>query len=301
MFWLGGARSWGAWLSVLAVLVPGAVLPAGAVGSEPPQWAICGADGQAALATLEATLSPANGVSVTVGTPVVFSGSASQPVSFAVASSAALLTSPDIDAGAGVLQSSGTPATYAFSSAKAGGAPGTVYWQASFSDAGIPACAGLTPRTLTTQARSLSVVAVPSPTLPTPSTPSPSVPVLPGSGSVGVSVLAPAVLSLAHGTLRYGVRCTTECSGETGYRLLLLGAHRARPVSLAGLGFAERVSIKAATGGQELFAHHYRAGALRRLRELQRAGDTLEVSITAQVNGATGGTARVQRMIRLHA
>src|ERR1700729_1629512 len=47
-------------------------------------------------ATLEATMSPSDGASVQVGQSVEFSGSVNAPLSFAIASSAAQLASPDI-------------------------------------------------------------------------------------------------------------------------------------------------------------------------------------------------------------
>jgi hypothetical protein len=102
---------------------------------------------------------PANGATVPVGTPVTFLGESSRPaLTFSVASSPSLLSSPDIDSGPGSLQ----PGTslYTFTSTKVAATPRTIYWAASFT---------LTPKdcedpsTLTTPVRMLTVVS-PSPT-----------------------------------------------------------------------------------------------------------------------------------------
>jgi hypothetical protein len=121
---------------------------------------------QGDMVVLEYTLSPSNEATVQAGTPVTFSGASRSPVTFAVASSPALLSSPDIDSGSGPAQPagpSGGPPTYAFTSIKATATPRTVYWAASFSSAGIPECAGLSATTYTTRARTLTVLPPPQP------------------------------------------------------------------------------------------------------------------------------------------
>jgi len=75
-------------------------------------------------------LEPANGATVSAGTPVVFFA---EPLlktapTFSVASSPALLSSPDIDSGTG----SQSGAFYRFTSTMATAAPRTIYWTASF-------------------------------------------------------------------------------------------------------------------------------------------------------------------------
>jgi hypothetical protein len=152
------------WLVVLGALglvAMGSVNPAQAFGGGLPPWFSCFAASNANRVALETSLSPANGATVQTGTPVTFSGSSTPPVTFVVASSAALLSSPDIDSGSGTLQP-GT-STYTFTSTKATATPGTVYWNVSFSDATIAECAGESPTTFTTKARTLTVLPPPSP------------------------------------------------------------------------------------------------------------------------------------------
>jgi hypothetical protein len=165
-------RSTVGWLVTLGALgclgVPGSSALEYTAGPPSPS-SICFGASQANLGVLEASLSPVNGATVSAGSPVIFSGHSESMPTFAVASSAALLSSPDIDSGQGSAQpqpsSSGPPVVYAyaFSSTKATAAPGTVYWQASFSSAGIAECAGLTPSTYTTAVRTLTVLPLPSP------------------------------------------------------------------------------------------------------------------------------------------
>ena len=75
------------------------------------------------------TLGPANGATVPAGTPVTFSGESNPyALTFDVASSPALLSSPDIDSGMG----SQSGSFYRFTSTKATATPRTIYWTASF-------------------------------------------------------------------------------------------------------------------------------------------------------------------------
>jgi hypothetical protein len=84
--------------AVLAVLgCASAMLAAPAHGytaGEPPPWAICGSASIASLGVLEHSLSPSSGATLEAGAPVTFSGQSESPVTFAVASSPALLASP---------------------------------------------------------------------------------------------------------------------------------------------------------------------------------------------------------------
>ncbi|HEY4810444.1 MAG TPA: hypothetical protein VIH71_05230 [Solirubrobacteraceae bacterium] len=73
-------------------------------------------------------LEPANATSVTAGAPVTFSGESNQALTFSVASSPALLSSPDVDSGTG----SQSEVFYRFTSTKATAIPRTIYWTASF-------------------------------------------------------------------------------------------------------------------------------------------------------------------------
>jgi hypothetical protein len=92
-------------------------------------WLICANNKEAAeVGARNMPLEPANGATVPVGTPVIFSGESNYVLTFSVASSPALLSSPDVDGGTG-LQSG---AFYKFTSTKASATPRTIYWTASF-------------------------------------------------------------------------------------------------------------------------------------------------------------------------
>jgi hypothetical protein len=92
-------------------------------------WLICSNNKEAAeVAARYLPLEPANGATVLAGTPVVFSGESNSALTFDVASSAALLSSPDIDSGAGAQSGS----FFKFASTKATATPRTIYWTASF-------------------------------------------------------------------------------------------------------------------------------------------------------------------------
>jgi hypothetical protein len=76
-------------------------------------------------------LGPANGATVAAGTAVAFSAESGfeSPMTFTVASSPALLSSPDIAGGPGVPQ---PLSQYTFTSTEAAVTPRTIYWTASF-------------------------------------------------------------------------------------------------------------------------------------------------------------------------
>jgi len=127
-----------------------------------PLWAICADSTEAAeLSTPHLTASPANGATVQASTPVTFSvkafsGESDYALTFSVASSPALLSTPDIDSGLGSLQ----PGTslYTFTSTKATATPGTIYWAASFTFTPED-CEK--PTTFTTPAHTLTVISPP--------------------------------------------------------------------------------------------------------------------------------------------
>jgi hypothetical protein len=150
------------WLAALGALGYGTTVPAlqaqGYVAT--PPWVICAGASQANMAVLEGSLSPASNAFVQAGAPVTFSGNSEVPVTFTVASSPTLLSSPDIDSGLGSLQP-GT-SSYSFTTAKATATPGIlIYWDASFSSATVKGCEGLTPSTYTTSVRTFTVVSPP--------------------------------------------------------------------------------------------------------------------------------------------
>ena len=170
----------------------------------------CFNESQSALASLQASLAPANDATMPVGTPVIFTGRSTATPTFAVASSApALLASPDIDTGVGSAQpeaASSEPSTYSYSftSTKASATPGTVYWDASFSNAGFKDCKGETPQTYTTQPRTLTVLAPPAPAVPSTPPPAPLVETSP----LQVSISAIGSFHLAHPTALYASAAT---------------------------------------------------------------------------------------------
>jgi hypothetical protein len=147
------------------VIATGAVAAVSAhaytVEGQPSDANICDAAARTELAVVENLLSPPNGSMVATGTPITFSSDSSQPLSFAIASSEALLSAPNVDSGPGSPSppppnAAGTQ-NYGFTSTKATASAGTVYWQASFSTAAVPHCADYV-RTERTAIRTLTVL-----------------------------------------------------------------------------------------------------------------------------------------------
>lgn len=136
-------------LVVSACAVTTLASPALALGFAP--WFVCMNNQQSAEAVARSMpLEPANGATVPAGTPVAFSGESNHALTFRVASSPSLLSSPDIDSGTG----SGSGSSYKFTSVKATSTPRTIYWTASFTF--TPAeCES--PSTFTTPVRTLIV------------------------------------------------------------------------------------------------------------------------------------------------
>lgn len=207
-------------LGALGYLVVPVSSALGYTAPPPSPSLICFNASQANLGVLEASLSPANGATVSADSPVTFTGHSESMPTFAVASSAALLSSPDIDSGPGSAQpqpsSSGPPVVYAymFSSMKATATPGTVYWQASFSSVGIAECAGLTPTTYTTSVRTLTVLPLPSPPtstiIPTTTTTTPPA----ATGKVSLDGGTIDVQGSGKGTVELTCTGTGTCGGK---------------------------------------------------------------------------------------
>jgi hypothetical protein len=131
----------------------------------PPEvpWSNCSGDIGANITVIEARELPEAGASVMAGSQVTFSTPSVAPVTFSVASSPAQLASPNIDQGlAQPLPSDGIH-MQGFTSSKAASTPGTVYWQASFSAAEVPGCAGVLSGLITSPVRRLTVSPLPSP------------------------------------------------------------------------------------------------------------------------------------------
>lgn len=117
-----------------------------------PNEQCAAAGGVAAAIARNMPLQPANGATVAAGTPVTFSGESEHALTFDVASSEALLPSPDIDSGIGAQSG----AFYEFTSTKVTATPRTIYWRASFT---LPAenCGEGAPAPFTTPVRTLVV------------------------------------------------------------------------------------------------------------------------------------------------
>jgi hypothetical protein len=110
-----------------AVTVPALSAQAFTVGN--PPGAECAGDriSNEVVVKRTALLSPSNGATVPAGAAVTFSGESGfeSPLTFRVASSPAMLSTPDIDSGPGSLLP-GT-SSYTFTSSKATATPGTIY------------------------------------------------------------------------------------------------------------------------------------------------------------------------------
>jgi hypothetical protein len=140
--------------ALCCVVVP--VSPALAYTAGPPApWAICSAERHSNEIVEQGAklLSPADGATVLAGTAVTFSAESGveSPMTFKMASSQTLLSSPDIDSGPGAPQ---PLAQYTFTSTKAAATPRTIYWTASFTRTlkdceEPPVTFTLAPRTLT--------------------------------------------------------------------------------------------------------------------------------------------------------
>jgi hypothetical protein len=141
-------------LAVLALAAWAIAAPIQAQASDVPPWLVC-ADSRESTELSMSHLplpQPTDGSTVSVGTPVTFSGESSHPLTFNIASSPSLLSAPDVDSGLGALQSG---ALYTFTSSKASAVTRTVYWSASITFTPDDCEA---PVTFTTPARTLTIV-----------------------------------------------------------------------------------------------------------------------------------------------
>ena len=149
-------------LGTLGLVVVGPVGSAqGYTAGPPAPWAICSAEQHSNEIVEQGAklLSPASGATVVAGTVVTFSAESGfeSPMTFMVASSQALLSSPDIDSGPGVSQ---PLSQYTFTSTKAAATPRTIYWTASFTRT-LKVCEE-PPVTFTLPPRSLTVLPTPA-------------------------------------------------------------------------------------------------------------------------------------------
>jgi hypothetical protein len=226
---------------------------------------------------------------------VTFSGATEAPVSFAVSSSPA---GDILDEGLGsalpVAEAGAQPIyTYNFTSMKATATPGTIYWHASFSNATLTPCIGLSARVLQTNTRTLNVLPAP------PSAPQPeaSPPVEPPD--LQASVASSGGFHAGHPVVAFRVRCSTTCAGSTYLQALAVRPHTT-PQRVSKLDFGPvSLAIPSASGGSELFTHRYRGRSLRVLDRLLRAGGVLEIRLTARVAAVSGAVAVAHSTARL--
>lgn len=265
-----------------------------------PPWIICGGGAAAAQASLEYHLRPSNEASVTAGVPVEFSSESTTPVTYSIASSPALLGSPDIDTGLGAPGEQAEPYafglldyTYTFTSAKASATPRTIYWQASFSITDLPDCENETQPRLTT-VRTLTVLAPPV-SVASEQSPAPTPTVTP---SVSVKREHAHIFTLSHPTIAYHVRCSASCAGSTSYDVVVLRRANLHRLTNLGSGSAS-VSIPAAAGGDERFSHRYSGKVLWALKTAVGEGRLLELQITVNVAGASGVQVQAKSTTRM--
>jgi hypothetical protein len=263
--------------AVLIAAVALATVPTRTYAKEGPSEAlICIAEAGAALGVVENFLSPANALTVTVGTPVTFSSDSSQPLSFAIASSPALLSTPNVDSGPGSPgpappNAGGTQ--YSFTSTKASASAGTVYWQASFSRAGLPHCTGYA-QTEKTAVRTLTVL--PPPPVPTPPAPM-TAPDLTPPAPVALSISSRR-FHLVHPTVTYRIKCSEPCTGGIGYEVVVQRHHRAVRVDSLEIAPAT-FAINAPGGGEQQFGYRFAGAGLRLLRHMVQKGDAMAVEL----------------------
>ena len=162
------------WLAALGALVRAMTVPALPARAEVLGGFNCLSEreGTQTVEEYAKLLGPAEGATVVAGTPVTFfarSGGPETPMTFMIASSPALLSSPDIDGGLGTLLPPGYKpeslppednAEYWLTSAKASATPRTIYWTASYTR-NLRSC-DEPPVTFTLPARTLTVVPSPA-------------------------------------------------------------------------------------------------------------------------------------------
>jgi hypothetical protein len=285
---------------IVALLVLGcastvAAVPGQAYTAKVEPAFLCNMEGQAAARAAGESVRPPSGAAVVAGSPVSLSAESPWPLTFAVASSPALLSSPDIDSGAGALQPAGSSPesapghTYTFTSTKATTTPGTIYWAASISSNSIPICAGLPAESFTTPTQMLTVL--PASPMPVPSTPTSAPP--PPAPPIALSLVGKPGLDPK------GVTFTVTCEAPTGQscegtsalsssellvgrRIVGLSATRRRSTKRVAIG---NTTFTAAAGQTRTVVVTLDATAHNLLARLHKLPATLTVTLT---NAATG-------------
>jgi hypothetical protein len=267
----------------VAAVLSAAVGCAAAVAytAETPPWVACTLESGAKQQLLESTITPADAAAVKQGTPLVLTARSDVPVTFAVASTPALLSAPDLDTGPGT--ASAQPGyelpTYTFTSTNATQAPRVLYWQVSFSTSSLPVCASVSPTIEYTAARRVTVLAAPS-----------------------IVPEAPFQLSLDHTALfqvrrhavTYRVSCTSSCTGTMSASAVILRHHRRlRRVSRLDFGPLP-LDIAAAGGGSVELEHHYGHGATQLIEAAAHNAEQVELEIDVEATNAKGQPASSQ-------
>ena len=282
-------------LVVVSLTLPG---PTHAFTYGFPTELTCGLDVHGNEIVVNGTLAPQDTASVQAGSSVTFSGESSSPLTFAVASSPSLLSTPDIDTGPGVAQPPAATTekpTYTFTSSAAASAPRTIYWTASFPESGIPSCASLSSppsNSVTSTVHTLTVL--PAPVIQAPVPVPTFVPV-----PFHIGIRAQNKIRLSHGTVSYSVYCTTSCTGETSCRAFAARRHR-RAVHVPSLDLEMSVSIGNPDGGTQQLAHRYNRRSLRTLKALLREHDTVTLDITFKATSLADVGAEAHDIVTLH-
>jgi hypothetical protein len=173
-----------------------------------------------------------------------------------------------------------------------------VYWDASFSRS-LPACGGA-PQTFLTGARSLQVISAGemAPPIPSPGGNNTNYSA-PTATGLKVGVTAARVVR-GHAAVAYLVDCTAQCSGRTYVHAWVLRRHT-RALRARQFDFGPRkVSISAASGGNQRFTVRFGGSALRQLRSMLRGGGELKLVVTAAVKDSAGHGAQAARTILMH-
>lgn len=273
---------------------------------------------------VRSTLTPAEGTEAQVHSSVTFSGESAfgepepgkrveLPLSFQVGTSVErnaegeeVVAHPYLASGSGTASPGGSPETrrYSFTTGKATGNPGTVYWQASFTT-NLASCnngKGETKTYTTSSVGKPLTLAVVSPTetpAPIPTGPGNESSSSPNSEGLKIGITSAPVVHIGHPAVAYLVDCTIQCTGQTSFQAWQLrGRHK--PVRVKALDFGPRsISIGGSSGGNERFTAHFRARALKKLRSMLRGGGEVKLVVTAKAKGPKGSTVQTQRVILL--
>jgi len=101
--------------------------------------------------------------------------------------------------------------------------------------------------------------------------------------------ISPSSANPHHPTVAFRVRCTESCVGTVDYLAIAVRNHR--NIQIRGLSFGpHRVSISGSGGGTESFSRRYTGVALRQLKGLIEAHDTLAFRISATLTNTSGET-----------